>query len=298
MVSYDEILTVHMVARYGSFAMAATRLHKVPSAISYKIRKIEEMLQVSLFVRNSKKVTLTPAGRHFIKKSKFILDDIDDLSRETRIVHSGIDPTFKIAVNNILNRKAIVPFVKAFTEQFPTIDLFIETEVYNGTWDILYRRQADLVIGAPHTAPNMEGIICEEMGSVPWDFVVAQDHPLAQCTHPLTTPELRAHTAICVRDTSVETAPQSSWLLEGQKVVYAPDLAIMIRMIQAGIGIAYLPHHKVADLLDQGALIKKPVVEHKTPTTVFVAWRENPNSTALNWVCEFLSKPEIKASWL
>ena len=53
---------VDAVARHGSFSAAAQELHRVPSAISYTVRQLEEWLAVPLFVRRHRDVELTAAG--------------------------------------------------------------------------------------------------------------------------------------------------------------------------------------------------------------------------------------------
>ncbi len=50
-LSLEAIELVDTIARHGSFASAAERLHKVPSTISYAVSKLEEQLGLNLFVR-------------------------------------------------------------------------------------------------------------------------------------------------------------------------------------------------------------------------------------------------------
>lgn len=297
-VSNEAMITVHMVAEYGSFSLAAARLNKVPSAVSYTVRKIEEQLEVKLFERRHKEVVLTEAGAYFVQKSHYILRDIEELRLKTQMVNSGVDTVFRVSINNIMKRRYISEFARAFCEKFPTTELRMRTDVYNGCWDVLDRREADFVIGAPHAAPDPEGLVVDEIGSVSWDFVVGKEHPLAAITHPLSTDELREHTAIVVQDTAKVMATKTAWLLDGQNAVYAPDLRILLRLVTQNAGVAFVPHHKVAVELDQGTLIKKAVVEHKLPTRVSYAWRVNQHSVVLQWVADYLADPVIKQSWI
>lgn len=64
---------VDAVARHGSFSAAAQELHRVPSAISYTVRQLEEWLAVPLFVRRHRDVELTPAGRLFIDEARGVM---------------------------------------------------------------------------------------------------------------------------------------------------------------------------------------------------------------------------------
>lgn len=62
-----------MVARTGSFSAAAQELHRVPSAVSYTVRQLEQWLAVPLFERRHRDVELTPAGVLFIQEARGVI---------------------------------------------------------------------------------------------------------------------------------------------------------------------------------------------------------------------------------
>lgn len=119
------------------------------------------------------------------------------------LIHDGIERELTIAVNNIIPGDLLVAFIRDFERQFASTTLTVDLEVYNGCWDALYSKRADLVYGAPHAVPSSEGIISEPVGQMEWDFVVSPLHPLAAKRHPLENSELRHYPAVCIRDTSV-----------------------------------------------------------------------------------------------
>ena len=71
-----------VVAEELNFTRAADRVHIVQSALSSSIRGLEEELRVRLFVRSTRQVRLTPAGRAFLEKAREALRVIDS-GRET-----------------------------------------------------------------------------------------------------------------------------------------------------------------------------------------------------------------------
>lgn len=296
-LSKDALKTIHVIAKSGSFAVAAERLSRVPSAVSYTVKKMEEELGFPLFDRTGRQVKLTPAGQYFIDQSQWMLDSYEELVRNTAMISTGVDVSFSIAINNIINRDGLIDLIAQLNEQFPSTQISIKTEVYNGCWDALYDRRADLVIGAPHSAPKMEGIIYHSIGNIEWDFIVAQSHPLASKIAVLTAEQLRYYPAIVVKDTSQHISPQDTWSLTGQKIIYSPELTTAIKMIERGVGIGYIPHHRIKNLLDQGTVIKKAIVEHKQPTQLFYAWHANRESPVLNWCIEYLMQPENANQW-
>ena len=69
----DQLLVLEAIARTGTFAAAARELHRVPSAVSYTVKTLEESLAVSLFDRSGHRARLTPAGRRILESGAEIL---------------------------------------------------------------------------------------------------------------------------------------------------------------------------------------------------------------------------------
>jgi DNA-binding transcriptional LysR family regulator len=78
----------------------------------------------------------------------------------------------------------------------------------------------------------------------------------------------------------------------GQKVIYAPKLATAINMFEAGVGIGYVPHHRIRQGLDDGRVLKKAIVEHKQPTQLFYAWHANQKDC-----CRISSDISLRFFW-
>lgn len=294
-ISEEVLRIVHLVARYESIATAAEQLNKVPSALSYTIKKLEESLGVELFIRRGRNLALTPTGEYFIQNSKSILSDIDSLCRNTTLIYTGVEQELTVAVNNIVPRDVIVEFIAEFEKKFYCTQLTVNTEVYNGCWDAIYHKRADVVVGAPHSVPSSDGIISEHVGYMEWDFVVGPQHALATCMSPLENRELRQYTAVCIRDTATNFIPLYAWRLDGQKALFVANLDMAVALIQKNVAIGYIPHHLVKPLLNNGTLIKKPMLEHKHATQLFVAARTDGLGEAGQWSLDFWLRPEIKS---
>ena len=114
MLSEQSLQLIDMVARVGSFTAAANKLHKVPSAVSYAVKQIEEELGVVLFVRHHRSVSLTAAGEHFVKQSRTLLTDIDAMRADTIRVANGWQPTLSIALDNIVRADKISNLIADF----------------------------------------------------------------------------------------------------------------------------------------------------------------------------------------
>ena len=71
-------------ARLGSFLAAAEALHLTPSAVSHRIRLLEEHLGQSLFERRHRAIALTAAGRRYLAVVRDTLLRLDEASAELR----------------------------------------------------------------------------------------------------------------------------------------------------------------------------------------------------------------------
>ena len=65
----DALAMMEAIAQSGSFAAAARQLGKVPSALTYSVRQLEDALDVLLFDRRSRQATLTAAGQELLDEA-------------------------------------------------------------------------------------------------------------------------------------------------------------------------------------------------------------------------------------
>ena len=84
------------VVECGSFTEAAEQCYISQSAISQQIRALEKELGVELIHRENRKFTLTPAGEYFYSRSKGLLEEADDIRRET--VRIGQDDELQLRI--------------------------------------------------------------------------------------------------------------------------------------------------------------------------------------------------------
>ena len=71
-----QLLAVLAIADYGSFIAAAAFLKTSQPALTRTIKRIEDVLSVSLFERTTRRVQLTTAGREFVAVAERVLNDL------------------------------------------------------------------------------------------------------------------------------------------------------------------------------------------------------------------------------
>lgn len=270
----DELRTFLTVAKLQSFSAAAEVLHKSTSAISYRIKMLEESLDVHLFVRTTRTVTLTPAGEFLFNKASEIFDWLLALPEQIQACSKGVESNFTLVINNLLyDSERAARLLAHLVRFFPQTQFNLKRQVYMGVWDEMLHNSAHLAIGAPGFDSLSDNHQVMPLGAVKWSFVVAPDHPLAQHTHALTDDELRCYPAINVEDTALNLTKRVAWKLPRQQEFLVPDLRTKIAAHRAGLGVGFLPTRIAQALVKQNQLVECRVANGRKPSPLSLAWR-------------------------
>jgi DNA-binding transcriptional LysR family regulator len=294
LISAQALNVIITIARCGSFAAAAEELHKVPTALSYTVHKLESELGLKLFKRLGKQLELTEAGKYFIKKGQLILSELDELQFATQRIAAGVETRLNITLNNIVSLNPLYALLGESERHFPQTEIHISIDVHDGVWDALLEKRADIAIGAPNQVALPGEICCLEMPTVDWLFAISPEHPLTVLNRPLLADDLRRYPAVCIHDTSVKLEPKVAWQLRGQKAIVAPDYRTKIAMHLNGLGIGFLPRHFCQQYINEGQLAVLPVEESKQPTPLFLAWQNRPPRPCYSWWLQQLKRPDVQ----
>jgi DNA-binding transcriptional LysR family regulator len=299
LLSIESLQLVELIARTSSFTAAAKALHRVPSAVSYAVRNIEEDLGVVLFTREHRSVALTDAGRHFVAEARGMLNKMDEIRRETRRVANGWQPSLSIALDNIVSSHRINALMADFYRHFDNVELIVRIEVFNGVWEALATGRADIAIGATTAVPVGGEYSFRDMGSIEWAFVLSPQHLLAGAQEPLKPEQLATFPAVCLEDTSREIPRRDTWLLPNQRRLVVPDWQRAINCFVEGLGIGYMPVHLARALIESGQLVEKSVCHPKAASPCCVAWHGQKTPPVLLWVLDYLGdSKKLHAEWI
>lgn len=292
-LSLDALEVLDAIARKGSFAAAAESLFRVPSAITYTVRKLEDDLGIALFNREGHRATLNDAGEELLREGRQLLEAASELECRVKRVANGVETQLTIAVNDLFNISALHPLLKHFyAQQFGT-RLKLIREVYGGSWDALTSGRAEISIGAPGDGPP-GGYHTLAMGQIAFVYAVAPSHPLANMPEPLENSTIIQYCAISAADTSRQLAPRTSGILSGQDVLTVPDMQAKMAAQISGLGAGYLPRKMAEQAVAQGLLVIKQVAEPKPEATSFLAWR-GKGGKAQQWLLKELRVLDLQS---
>ncbi|CAG0959018.1 HTH-type transcriptional regulator YhaJ [Methylophilaceae bacterium] len=288
-ISLDALEVIDAIARKGSFAAAAESLYRVPSAITYVVRNLEEDLGVSLFNRTGHRATLTEAGAELLREGRHLLRAASELELRVKRVATGVETELSIAVSDLFRPEAIYPVLEQFYAQGFGTRIRLLREVYGGSWDALITGRADISVGAPGDGPPGGGYTTKPIGTLEFLFAVAPHHPLAAMAEPLQNDDIRQHRSVSAADTSRNLPPRTSGILSGQDVLTVPDMQSKLQAQIEGLGVGYLPKALAETYARHGKLVIKQVTETKPEATSFLAWRSN-GGKAQQWLLKRLEQ--------
>ncbi|VAW70310.1 Transcriptional regulator, LysR family [hydrothermal vent metagenome] len=287
-ITLDALLVLDAIHRQGSFAAAADRLHRVPSAITYSMKKLEQDLDTALFDRAGHRAKLTESGQFLLEEGRHLLDAVVSLENQVSKVSKGWEVELNIAVANMLPLDGFLQLIDRFYQQQSGTRIKLLTEVYGGSWDALMSHRADLVIGAPERGPVGGGYHSRKLCAIDWVFAVAADHPLAIIDEPLAEGEIAKYRVIAVADTSRNLPPRTSGIYIGQDVFTVADFKIKIKAHIMGLGVGFLPRFLIQREIEQGLLVVKKVEAEHNSSYGCIAWRTGKTGRALQWFLDQL----------
>jgi DNA-binding transcriptional LysR family regulator len=316
----DALLMMDTIARTGSFAAAARELGKVPSALTYSVRQLEEALDVLLFDRSSRQAQLTDAGSELLHEGRRLLQEMDAVANRVRRVASGWETQLSISVEDIVSVPTVFELVQDFCEvctgqaakaapggaaagnDGPATRLRLRTDVLAGTWEALITGQVDLAIGVSGEALNPGGIEVRPLGELAFVYCVAPHHPLAGAAEPLEDAVLVHHRAVAVADTAQRMTPITVNLLPGQDVLTVASMRDKLEALLRGLGCGFLPEPLARAQIEAGRLVRKATARQTPVARLHYAWRAERGALglgrALQWWLDRLESPTTRRALL
>ena len=289
-ITLDALRVLEAIERKKSFAGAADELFRVPSAISYTISKLEDDLAITLFDRSKRKAELTPVGQMIVEQGRLILNATNELTHMAKKSANGWELELRICIDSLLPFKPLYSLIALFQQEFPWIDIRLTEEVFGGTWDALMSGRCDLMIGAEGDSSGNE-FTAHGMGSIEFIFAVSANHPLCNTQKPITDAMIKKYPSIVVADSSRHLPARSAGLLDGQARITVPTMEKKIEAHCQGIGVGWLPIHRITSELATNKLVALPLKDHANRHhDLYIAWGKNNKGKALAWFVEQLKK--------
>lgn len=263
----------------GSFTAAAERLGTTHSAMSRQLRQLEEHLQVRLLDRNSRRLSLTEAGRDYHREVVALLDRLEAADDRARAGQAQPSGRLRISVPQVVASQELPHWLPSFLQRYPEVALDLSADdqlvdVVGGGFDLALRIAPSL--------PDSQ-LVARELARCPRILVAAPAY-LARHGLPRQVADLQRHALLAFSPTAAITP----WHLHGPKGVIATVEAgqrlrvdatpALYAATLAGLGITLFTALTVQEDLRSGRLIRVLPQWHGGPRCYFALY---PHARAL-----------------
>jgi DNA-binding transcriptional LysR family regulator len=166
------------VARYGSFRLAAEKIHIAASAISRQIQLLEHELGTKLFARERAGLHLTAAGEALLYRVKKAMGELSVARSEIDALHGSHKGTVRVGVNDTVARDFFSGFLKRFRQDHPNMRFEILVANSDRLENTLLRGEVDIIVGyAMQARQGLQQVASFELRTC---IAVRKDHALGK----------------------------------------------------------------------------------------------------------------------
>ncbi|WP_307815704.1 LysR substrate-binding domain-containing protein [Myceligenerans indicum] len=291
------------VAEELHFGRAAMRLYVSQPSLSQQIRKLEETLGTPLFVRSSRRVQLTAAGRTLLQEAPKALTALEQAVQLTRLSGSGIATTIRLGYTPIANFGTITVLLDALQEAHPdfTIDA---REIFSA--EIPERlRVGDLDIGLALSPQHLDGVAGELLRREAVSALLSTRHRLAAAPkipladlHDETLLLFPRPLAPAYYDRIVAACHEAGFTPE-ICAFEDPPVNAMLARLSGGREVGLAPASFAEHAANAGtALTVRDVIDPQIPAELSILWSTNDPSTAVTGVLDTARRCAERHHWL
>jgi DNA-binding transcriptional LysR family regulator len=255
-ISLEQWRAFVAVVEAGGYSQAAAALHKSQSALTYAVRRLEELLGVKAFEIKGRKAVLTDTGHTLYLRGRQLLDEAMGVERAAGSAAKGWETEIAIAVEIIFPSWLLVDALGRFAEKAPHTRVEVFESVVSGAPDALREGRVDLAL-TPRVPSGFAGELIARMRFVP---AAHPKHPLFSLGRPLTFRDLRKHRRLLVRDTSPHRDRKTAIVSADQSWTFG-QMGTSLQAARMGFGYAWFPEEKIREEVERGELRVLPLKE-------------------------------------
>lgn len=272
------------VVQYGGITRAAEALHRVPSNVSTRIRMLEESLQANLFVREGKRMQLSPQGKILLDYANRLLQ----LAQEARgALHDGV-PRGILRLGAMESTAAIrLPTLLARMHQkFPSLSVELCTGAPRPLTARVIAGELDAaLVSEPVSDPRLATQLAYVEDLV---MIAPAGHPAVRSARDLRLDALLAFDPDCPHRQRLE-----AWFAKGKvapgKVIELGSYHAILGCCVAGMGVALIPEAVLATYTERKHLSVYPLSGDARTMKIMLIWRKDAPQPKINALAQLLA---------
>jgi len=292
-MNFADLEVFRSVVEEGGVIRAASKLHRVPSAVTTRIKQLEASVGVKLFHREKQRLHLSPAGELLLDYAERLIQ----LSDEARNAVSGTAPRGVLRLGSLESTAAsrLPTILAGFHQRYPEVRLELVTGTNDALVSQLVERKLDAAfIAEPPAVRNLDHVpVFSERLTIISDIGHA----------PIKRPrDVEGATIIAFPEGCAYRRVLQRWLgsdsLAPFRVLEMASYHAIVACVTAGTGIALIPE-SVLDTMPHAKVLRHPIAKAQGDITTPLVWRRGEISSsvlALRTLVADLRKPKSRAA--
>ena len=265
-----------------SFRRAAERVYVSTPALSMQIKKLEDILEVTLCERNTTKIRLTVAGEVLLREARGLLQHTQkvlDITKEAAQGHVGL---LRLGIPGRLSYSFIPKTMNAYRKQFPKVNITLLNIGMEGEQqEAVEEGRLHLGFAYGFQLPGLKDIEHLLVVDIPIRAVMGATHPLA-ASGQVSLADLARHTLLTVRRNSSQAQTMLTLFrkkrLKPKFVKNVDTFDACVAMLTAGEGVSLLPEMHVFSLAPNLVLLPVKDMPPSFRMQVYAIWRKSEKS--------------------
>ena len=275
MIELRHLKTLAALRDTGSLVEAADRIHLTQSALSHQIKDLEDRFNCSLFVRKTKPISFTAAGRRMLALADNILPMVKNTEREIARLACGETGRLNVSIDCHSCFEWLMPTIDSFRKNWPEIEMDLANGFTFAPIPALAKGDIDLVITSDPIPRN--GISYTPLFSYESLIALSNSHKLIDNKH-IDAEDLTDQTLITYPVNQDRLDIFTRFLDPAgiqPKEIRTTDLTLMmIQLVASGRGVAALPNWALDQYLQKNYISAKPIGDKGQWCTLYAAIRE------------------------
>lgn len=167
-----------LLADERNFTRAAERACLSPAAFSRSIQALEQALDLSLFDRTTRSVTITAAGEQLAHHARMLLRRANDLAIEASYLRSGSGGTLAIGANQVIVDGLLSSLMPALRQTFPKLRLCVDVGQRSSLLRSLHQESIEFFVGTYSELVGNSAYKITPLCSEPASIFCRAEHPL------------------------------------------------------------------------------------------------------------------------
>ncbi|MBQ1258039.1 MAG: LysR family transcriptional regulator [Clostridia bacterium] len=284
------------VAETGNFTKAALNHYISQTAITQQIHALEEHIGAKLFDRNSRPVSLTPAGKVFLKEAREILAKMDAALSRTREASTGLEGELRLGYTKGYEHSDLPKYLRSFHQEYPNVLIscyrcdtdMLASGLIKGEYDVIFTWDST-------NLRKEESLKTRVMERVPLRVALYANHPLAR-NKILTRKDLKQENILFMSPSGTGDSFGDAYFIrlyleagyQPNIILRSNDMESILMMVAAEEGISIVPEYTHPWDVGTENIVFVPLSGEDETEEILVAWRNNDANPAVEHFIEGL----------